>query len=151
MAKGKLPPFLEAMMEGSYDEDSAEAQDGFGSLSLGAKAELLKQEFENYAAGCPFKPGDLITPRKHHNLKGAGQPHVVLAVVERKPLQDILSDQIAQNPNMTMARAPDMRVLNIAGGQVVSFWEESFNYEPYTGPVGLVTTLKSIKNDDKKH
>ncbi|WP_141703832.1 hypothetical protein [Methylobrevis pamukkalensis] len=42
----------------------------------------LRQQFDTYAAmmanGCPFKPGDIVTPRNGHNQKGIGMPQIVL-------------------------------------------------------------------------
>ncbi|ELT50996.1 hypothetical protein [Brucella intermedia] len=45
-----------------------------------AQIATLKEVCERYTAGCPFKVGDIVTPRKGSIYRGRGVPHIVLEV-----------------------------------------------------------------------
>lgn len=43
----------------------------------------LRAMLERYAAPNRFNVGDIVTPRKGANIVGAGEPHIVLEVLEQ--------------------------------------------------------------------
>lgn len=92
-------------------------------------AEALVEFQKGYAAflsGCSFKPGDLITPRKGTNMKGAGKPHVVLEVRDRP--DPIFIDE----PGTTQFGARcDLRVASFYGDTMARHWVESIDFDPY--------------------
>jgi hypothetical protein len=131
-----LEKIFAALRENNENDD-----EGLSSLGKGAKAELLMADYEHYVSPCPFKPGDIITPKKHHNLRGAGDPNVVMEVFERPKCADAVLGMVIKGEPHTRAWSPNMRIINVAGGQVMSFYEESYNYEPYTGPKGKILSM----------
>lgn len=92
----------------------------------------LQQIAARYAAGCPFKPGDLVTPRQSYSLQGAGEPHVVLEVPpEPLRLRDIADPATALHPAFN--ERLDMRVACLAHvGHYFAYWGASWQYEPWT-------------------
>ncbi len=92
----------------------------------------LKEISARYAAGNPFKVGELITPRKGYGIKGEGRPHVVVEIAE-KPLV----------PGETNSGSPDfgarldIRVI-CEQCHLHAYWNESWQFEHYTGPVAEV-------------
>lgn len=98
-----------------------------------AQVATLSEAAERYAAGCPFKPGDLVTPRKGFNLKGAGDPCVVVEVPE-VPYRNFETSDPHDNGNPNYGGRLDVRILCFATGDVVAYWGESWKLEPYTGP-----------------
>lgn len=90
--------------------------------------------YERYAAGCPFKPGDLVTPRKSSPLARCGEPHVVLEVIAPAAPHFAIADPTDSDSQCFGARH-DMRVGVLSGhGRIVAHWVESFDFEPYEAP-----------------
>lgn len=86
---------------------------------------------ERYTEGCPFKVGDLVTPRKGFNLRGVDQPAIVLQVLE-KPLQDLSNSAEQMNSCMYGCKI-DMRVLRYSDSKtIVAWWEESWKFRKYS-------------------
>jgi len=82
-------------------------------------------------ASCPFKTGDIVTPREHFTLKGAGEPHIVVHLVEDvRPLFD--SGEPGSN---AWGKRIDMRIIQLSNGNRVSHWVESFEFELYADAV----------------
>lgn len=74
----------------------------------------------------PFSVGDIVTPRTDSNVKGDGNPHIVVeANPEAAPSwhADVGSPEFGARFNM--------RVLCIMGGDIAAFWVEAANFEPY--------------------
>lgn len=99
-----------------------------------AQIATLLETFQNYAAGCTFKPGDLITPRAGFNLHGVGIPHVVLEAI---PLADTRRNLSGDSDQASFGARIDLRYARLAaspydgGTSVVAFWEESWKFERY--------------------
>lgn len=109
-----------------------------------AQIATLREAFERYTAPCPFKPGDIITPRDGFGYSDAGVPHIVLEVrsddisVADGPIRpfdqtsdvtDIYSNAFGSKLDIRVA------VLNSNGHRVAvcAFWQESWRHQPYTG------------------
>lgn len=90
-----------------------------------------------YAIGCPFVFGNIITPRSNCNIRGHGRPHVVVEVLS-EPMCDMISaDGPASTTSNAFGRRIDCRVIcfNETGDHMAPFWVESWQYEPYAGPL----------------
>lgn len=90
-----------------------------------AAVETLKDLYQRYTGKHPFKPGDIVTPRKGYGLRGAGHPCIVLEI-PKEPIRDMK----AETHNMNYGSRLDMRVATIEkGGIVIPFWSESWQYQ----------------------
>jgi hypothetical protein len=95
----------------------------------------LRELCARYTAGCPFRVGDLVTPRRGYSLSGSGDPRIIVEVAPT-PIRNFDSaadcEEWASN---TFGARLDIRVAHISPrGQMVMHWGESWMYEPYTGP-----------------
>ena len=80
-----------------------------------------------------FQVGDLVTPRKGSNLRGRGQPHIIVEVNgEATPDWD-KSDHTSHN----YGRRPQLRMFVAMNSnetpedQMVPFWVEAWQLEPW--------------------
>ena len=89
----------------------------------------LKLIAERHINGCPFKPGDLVTPRVGYNIRFAGSPHVVIEVFDQR------REPARPHERGDLAPRHEMRVVCQVDGDFVPFFAESYAYEPYAGPV----------------
>lgn len=90
----------------------------------------LRSKFDLYGKQ-RFAPGDLVTPAKNSDMKGAGEPHIVLEV--RSLPEPLFSDAVRPGSNSYGVRL-DMRIATrIPSGEIVAGWVESYQFEPYTG------------------
>jgi len=93
----------------------------------------LQEVFARYEEGCPFKPGDIVTPRKGYAIHGAGKPHVVLSV-GRPPIPQTWP---ADPMNVGLANFGARLDFRFAGfgpsGNIAAWFGESWQYEPWTG------------------
>lgn len=92
----------------------------------------LRETAARYVGPCPFKPGDLVTPRASSPHTGAGLPHVVLEVAET-PIRNTQGTKGDVVSHLFGSRL-DVRVACEEQGSIVAFWQESWSLEPYTGP-----------------
>ena len=111
MAKNPFEEIFAALRENDENDE-----EGLNSLGKGAKAEILLADHDAYKKSCPFKAGDFITPKKHHNLRGAGDPNIVLEIFDRPPPGSSVLAMVVEGKANTRAWLPDMRILNVAGG-----------------------------------
>lgn len=91
----------------------------------------LYQRYEASEAKCPFKPGDLVTPEENLNIRGAGEPHVVLEVIPGHHVfasgEDVTSSAFGRRIDMRVVRTE-----NHNGDWIMlPFWVESWCYVPY--------------------
>jgi hypothetical protein len=94
----------------------------------------LKELCSRYTAGCPFRVGDLVTPRRGYNALGAGTPHIVIEV-RSEPIRNFDVAQPGFLSSDHFGARIDIRVAHIDHGTtMVMHWGESWMYEPYTGP-----------------
>lgn len=96
----------------------------------------LRETCDRYVRGNPFKVGDLVTARKGFNVKGGGDPHIVVELVgdAMAPPPRFVGDESAHGKSFYGARL-DIRVAHISRGQMIMHWAESWQYEPYALPV----------------
>ena len=80
-----------------------------------------------YINGNPFEPGEWVTPKAMFGIKGAGQPHFVLAVRDADPNFITGSEGSAKHGGVL-----DMRVAcYVENDSITAFWVESWQYEEY--------------------
>lgn len=89
----------------------------------------LQELAGRYAAGCPFKPGDLVQPRRGYCSRWERQPHIVLEVLE-KPLEPSYHDSEPSHSS-GFGRRIDMRVALLTKDGISPFWVESWTYQPF--------------------
>lgn len=94
----------------------------------------LRETLASFSAGCPFKPGDLVTPRANSDLRGAGRPQIVLEVLAT-PVRNF---HVVEDQNDVASAAfgsrIDVRIARESHGEIVANWTESWKLEPYYGP-----------------
>lgn len=93
-----------------------------------AQIMMLRESYERYVAPCPFKPGDLITPKAGHNNTGAGDPHIVLEVRNPATLDLTMYDARMSGSSGFGCRY-DIRVMCLNSGKTqdyTAFWVESY-------------------------
>lgn len=96
-----------------------------------AKIAHLREAEAHYRAGVSrFAVGDLVSPKASATLRGAGSPHIVVAL--RDDAAPDFNDKGVGHPGY--GRIPDMRVLYLRGDNVVPVWVESWEFEPYQLP-----------------
>lgn len=94
-----------------------------------AQIATLREVRARFAAGCTFKPGDIVTPRKGYCLKGAGVPHIVLEVGAPPPPPAWPSVPSDTGSSRFGARL-DMRIAAHDGdGDISTWWVESWALE----------------------
>jgi len=87
----------------------------------------LKMIQQRYISPCPFGVGDLVTPMKDCNVKGHGEPHIVLEVRETP----MVPDHAAGSGHGNFGNRLDMRVACEMNGVIAAFWVESFWFGAY--------------------
>ncbi|MBS7703260.1 hypothetical protein [Chelatococcus asaccharovorans] len=95
-----------------------------------AQIATLREVYERYRAPCPFKPGDLVTPRKGMAMRGEGKPHLVVAT------QDGTYHWNGETSTRGYGARLDMRTIKMYDTNVVAHWDESWMFEPYVGEPG---------------
>jgi len=98
-----------------------------------AQIDELRRIEADYRAGCRFKVGHLVTPRKGRAIRDAGNPAIVLEVFD-PPIRILapVRDLFECGNNVFGARY-DMRVASFTSGDYVAFIAESWHYETWTG------------------
>lgn len=94
----------------------------------------LTEVAARYAAPCPFKPGDIITPRRGFHVRRHGEPHIVLEVFESPVRITSIVEEITDVGHPVFGSRLDFRVCCEVGGKITAYTAESWMYEPYTGP-----------------
>jgi hypothetical protein len=77
-----------------------------GKLDLATRLAALRAKAVRTAAPNPFKLGDLVTARVHADVKGSGEPHVVIGLIEPPVVSDTAecgSNQFLREFNMKVA------------------------------------------------
>lgn len=94
-----------------------------------AQIATLLEASARYSAPCPFKAGDIVTPRKCFGYSGAGIPNVVLEVAAEPHRNFQPSNHVTPVSSVFGSRL-DVRVASLGpSGDVVSFWQESWCLE----------------------
>jgi len=93
-----------------------------------AQIATLREASAAYQARCPFKVGDIVTPRPTSIYDHKGIPHVVLEVA---PVA-IRTFEPGNCYAHSFGSRLDIRVGVLIGGEVVAFWQESWQHQLYT-------------------
>lgn len=99
-------------------------------------AQALRDEAAFYARHCPFQVGDLVTPRKGTTYKGAGEAHIVVAIIEDAE-HDLSLGGVG---SIKHGKRFDMRVLCWEQGAFPPYWVESASFEAWVDPHADVAT-----------
>lgn len=114
---------LRAMLDARHE--SGEQQKPLPEVIIG-ELRALEEAYRCVSeGGCPFRPGQFVTPRPGRVPKGEGEPHVVLEVFDPPLLgkdEAGAAKECARN---------DMRVACYTSGRYATFMAESWEYEPY--------------------
>lgn len=94
---------------------------------LEARMMELRESAERYAQKCPFKVGDVVTPRLNASLRHTGKPHVVIEVFD-EPYRSWEGE--TSTPNF--GALYDLRVMALNDlNQIVVWSGESWHYEAW--------------------
>ena len=115
MNENRFTSAFEQLVRAQMENDDTE--DSPARPLAEALVETLRGAAARYAAPCPFKPGDLVTPRRGYNLKDSGEPHIVLEVFDPPKLL---------GPN---ERPASVRIGYWLDGQIVATVGEHWCYE----------------------
>lgn len=127
MSSSSLADFL---LDAMKDRQAAEK-----SAILPEAAIMRLREFaENYGKK-PFKVGDLVTPRKGTKISGAGNVCIVVDLGSDEP-QFVGG---ATPGDAAFGNIANIRVAKFSGGNVVAYWCEAHEFEPYTGAADAYT------------
>lgn len=94
----------------------------------------LREIAARYSAPCPFKVGDLVTPRKGYVSKEEGEPGIVIEVAEQPIRNFACVEGQTDIASMAYGAKIDVRVAYGRHGVIMAHWQESWTIEPYTGP-----------------
>lgn len=124
-----LGSLLGVMMAGPNGHHTGKQAKPYNDLTIAGEAQVmrLKEFADRYAEPCPYKVGDIVTPRPDVCLRGAGNPHMVIEVRET-PIRDFTGRPGTQD----YGTRHDMRVAFFVDNEdIVTLWQESHMYEPY--------------------
>jgi hypothetical protein len=135
-----MPNLREMLMAGIRDaEDADEApkrsrrdKDYDVSILPEGQVENLKELLTIYEDmrldGCPFRVGDIVTPRPSSTIRGSGFPHVVVEVIDPELYFSATKDQ----SHIHFGQRCDMRVIcHVSDEAIASYWGESWQYMPW--------------------
>lgn len=96
-----------------------------------AEIETLREVCGNYTNPCPFRIGDIITPRQGYNITNAGRPQIVVEIADppHRNFETILPDA---HSSQAWGSRLDIRVAHYGNGTLIMHWVESWQFEPYT-------------------
>lgn len=121
---------MEQLMAMLGEETRSKPREPMTETQRAAVVMDLREIAERYNAPCPFKAGDLVTPRSDSNLKGVGEPHIVIEVAS-EPIRFLPSNEVHDIGSMHFGARLDIRTATKVDGTVVCHWGESFSFEPY--------------------
>ncbi len=99
----------------------------------------MRQILNDYKDGCRFNVGDLITPAQGAFIKWAGEPHLVIEVLETPVRMFDLVEEMGDVADPNFGARYDMRVLspvvrpNDGLMGIRAYMAESWLYKPYEG------------------
>ena len=74
-----------------------------------------------------FAVGDLVTPRMGMNVRGHGEPHIVVEV--NHEASPVFTGNCRGD---SYGNRPQCRIMSIMQGEVACHWLEAYRLEPYT-------------------
>lgn len=125
-----LSSLLGVMMAGPNGHHTGKVSKPYDDLTITSDAQImrLKEFADRYNDPCPFKTGDIITPRPDVCLRGAGNPHVVLEV-RKTPIHNFTD---ARPGTIDYGTRHDIRVaFFVDNDDMVTLWQESHMYEEW--------------------
>lgn len=124
---GGPPDLARLLSEHQKEDDEGEAKNPCPE----AQVMTLKEVAEDYFKGPGrFKVGDLVTPRPGTNIKGAGEPAIVVEVnPDAKP--NFQRNESDSDGSPRFGAKYDVRLLRFLNGTLLSYWEESWQLVPY--------------------
>lgn len=108
-------------MRGDRDDDTPK-------LSRIGQVARLREFAAVYAAPNTFKVGDLVTPRDGGNLKGVGEPYLVVESLA-EPVRSLEGNPASNGFGWNL----NVRAACLFHGQMTCFWLEHHTLEPYAG------------------
>ena len=123
--------FDEIIKEAARQSMQEREEETLSETQLEARIQDLKDISSRYQKGCPFKVGDLITPRKGYNKVGHGKPEVVLEVRSEPIFNTQITDDMRDVGTTFFGSRLDMRVAAVQEGTFCAFWVESWQYESF--------------------
>lgn len=97
--------------------------------------------------GCPYSIGNWVTARKGYGVNGHGRPYKVVDT-RTLPSPDFVAGEAG---NINHGRRVDMRIMSLMEDNIVCFWAESYQYEPYD-MVGATASKKvGERRPDDEH
>jgi hypothetical protein len=99
-------------LSGTDEGGGAERMPGI-AMSLAERLAALKEKARRIGEPCPFKPGDLVTVSPRMDVRGRGQPHIVVEVLA-EPVVDTKPD----GGSNQFLRRYTMRVAHFVGEDV---------------------------------
>lgn len=93
-----------------------------------AQIATLREVNAAYQARCPFKVGDIVTPKPTAIYEHVGVPHIVLEVAA-VPIRDFEPGSCTA---FTYGCKLDIRVGVLIGESVVAYWQESWQHQLYS-------------------
>ena len=127
---------LGALIAGARGAQREKDGNGFDTtISNEAQIARLQEAAGDYADArrqCPFKVGDIVTPRPQYGTKGVGAPHIVVDVLQPHDVKPNFAG--ANSSSLHYGTRSDMRVLcMLDDSTMAAFWGESYQYEKYEG------------------
>ncbi len=107
--------------------------------------EALQAKAARLAAPCPFRTGDVVTVRVNTDIKGCGEPHVVVDVLA-EPITDTRPEA---GSNRYLARYT-MRVAHFAGEAMTVHAVDCSCFEPWTAEHAAAWTSKRASRDERR-
>ena len=124
MAKMRESEMIRAMLGRGDDDEERRPPRPLPEAQIATLREICAR----YTAGCPFAVGDLVTPRAGVNVRGAGEPHIVVEIADEphRPFD-------GSGTSSSYGNRLDMRTAGLAGDNetMVMHWVESWTFEPY--------------------
>ena len=117
---------LSALLEAMREEESPRPK-----IHPEGQIARMRELAPRFTAPCPFKVGDLVTPRKDGLVKGPGDPCLIVQINNAGTEPDF---RVGETDSPTYGAIPDIRIIRAAeSGNCVSFWSYSTEYDLYTG------------------
>lgn len=108
---------------------------------------MLAAKAKELAAECPFKVGDLVTPKDDGSVKGAGVPYLVTEVLPLKDAPRDLTDAGAPRFNAPLAMCV---VTVVQPNEVLQYWNSHLDFRAFTEEDKVAYNMLFVRRDDKR-
>ena len=117
-----MTSILEMLAQRASDDNAKPRMSKIGQVAR------LREFAALYSAPNPFKVGDLVTPRANSPIKDAGDPHLVVEVLDT-PRWVYEGTPYSSTFGLRMT----IRIAQVGDHGAACYWGEHHNYELYTG------------------